>query len=67
MGLCQSMVSKGFKPEETVTARDAKADFASLRCGDGMKRVLSAKLVFLVSQLVVCSAGLLFHCLINSV
>lgn len=47
MGICHSIVSGGFKIEETVTARDAKSDLASLKCGDGMKRVLAAKLVFL--------------------
>lgn len=45
MGICNSIVSVGFKAEETVVSRDAKSEFASLKCGDGVKRVLSAKLV----------------------
>ena len=45
MGIANSIVSIGFRPEETVVSRDAGFVMCQLRCGDGMKRVLAGKLV----------------------
>ena len=47
IGIANSIVSVGFRQEETVVARDVGGGMNHLRCGDGTKRVLAMKMVFL--------------------
>ena len=60
MSIARSITHDGFKPEETIVARDCKPGMAANRFGDGMKRGLAAKLVFFSCTLIVvaCLGGL---------
>ena len=51
IGICKSILSTGFRAEETIISRDLLAGFSCLRFGDGMKRGLAAKLAYLSSTL----------------
>lgn len=58
IGIANSILSSGFRPEATIISRDLSPGMCKLKFGDGMKRGLSAKLVCL--GICVCHAKDLF-------
>ncbi len=47
IGIAKSIVTSGYRIEETIVTRSVTPGYAQLKCGDGMKRVLACKLVWL--------------------
>ena len=47
LALPSPFVSSGYRIEETIVTRSVTSGYAQLKCGDGMKRVLACKLVWL--------------------
>ena len=55
IGIANSLLTVGYKAEESICTRDCHWGFGAIRFGDGMKRGLAIKLVSLDFKATVCS------------